>query len=32
MNLNPITRASMVNIDFIGIYPFIDDNGRISRL
>lgn len=31
-NLHPIIRASMVHIDFVGIHPFRDGNGRTSRL
>lgn len=31
-NLNPIERAAMVHIIFVGIHPFIDGNGRTSRL
>ncbi|WP_055669759.1 Fic family protein [Desnuesiella massiliensis] len=30
--LHPIERAAMVHIIFVGIYPFIDGNGRTSRL
>lgn len=30
--LHPIERASMVHIIFVGIHPFIDGNGRTSRL
>ncbi|MEG1278703.1 MAG: Fic family protein [Cellulosilyticaceae bacterium] len=32
MKLNPIERAAMVHIIFVGIHPFIDGNGRTSRL
>lgn len=31
-NLHPIERAAMVHIIFVGIHPFIDGNGRTSRL
>ena len=31
-NLHPIERASRVHVDFVGIHPFIDGNGRTSRL
>lgn len=31
-NLHPIIKASRVHIDFVGIHPFIDGNGRTSRL
>ncbi len=30
--LHPIERACRVHIDFVGIHPFIDGNGRTSRL
>lgn len=30
--LHPVERASMVHIIFVGIHPFIDGNGRTSRL
>ena len=30
--LHPIERASMIHIDFVGIHPFIDGNGRTARL
>lgn len=30
--LHPIERAAMVHIIFVGIHPFIDGNGRTSRL
>jgi len=30
--LHPIERACKVHVDFVGIHPFIDGNGRTSRL
>lgn len=30
--MHPIERASIVHIDFVGIHPFIDGNGRTARL
>ncbi|WP_180071931.1 Fic family protein [Acinetobacter sp. YH12200] len=30
--LHPVERAAKVHVDFVGIYPFIDANGRTSRL
>lgn len=30
--LHPIERAAMVHVIFVGIHPFIDGNGRTSRL
>ena len=30
--LHPIERAAKVHADFVGIHPFIDGNGRTSRL
>ena len=30
--LHPIIKASRVHIDFVEIHPFIDGNGRTSRL
>ena len=30
--LHPIKRAAKVHADFVGIHPFIDGNGRTSRL
>ncbi|OCR18420.1 cell filamentation protein Fic [Helicobacter pullorum] len=30
--LHPVIRASRVHIDFVGIHPFVDGNGRTSRL
>ena len=30
--LHPLERAAKVHADFVGIHPFIDGNGRISRL
>ena len=31
-NLHPIELAARVHVDFVGIHPFIDGNGRTSRL
>lgn len=31
-DLHPVVRASRVHIDLVGIHPFIDGNGRTSRL
>lgn len=31
-SLHPIERAAMVHIIFVGIHPFVDGNGRTSRL
>lgn len=31
-NLHPLERAAMVHIIFVGIHPFVDGNGRTSRL
>jgi Fic family protein len=31
-NLHPIERAALLHIIFVGIHPFIDGNGRTSRL
>ena len=30
--MHPIERAAKVHVDFVGIHPFIDGNGRTSRL
>ena len=30
--LHPFERATKVHADFMGIHPFIDGNGRTSRL
>ncbi|MCD9025095.1 Fic family protein [Cohnella silvisoli] len=30
--LHPVERAAIIHIDFVGIHPFIDGNGRTSRL
>ena len=32
LELHPIERAAIVHIKFVGIHPFIDGNGRASRL
>ena len=31
-NLHPLERASLLHIEFIKIHPFVDGNGRTSRL
>ncbi len=31
-NLHPVERAARVHVDFVGIHPFVDGNGRTSRL
>ncbi len=31
-NLHSVERAAKVHADFVGIHPFIDGNGRTSRL
>lgn len=31
-DLHPITRGAMLHVIFVGIHPFIDGNGRTSRL
>lgn len=31
-NLHPVKRAAKVHADFVGIHPFVDGNGRTSRL
>jgi Fic family protein len=31
-NLHPVELAARVHVDFVGIHPFIDGNGRTSRL
>lgn len=31
-NLHPVERAAMLHVIFVGIHPFIDGNGRTSRL
>ncbi|WP_026470179.1 Fic family protein [Alkanindiges illinoisensis] len=31
-HLHPVERAAYVHADFVGIHPFIDGNGRTSRL
>ena len=30
--LHPVERAARVHVDFVGIHPFVDGNGRTSRL
>jgi len=30
--LHPIERAARIHVDFVGIHPFVDGNGRTSRL
>lgn len=30
--LHPIERASIIHVEFVGIHPFIDGNGRTARL
>ncbi len=32
MNMHPVERAARVHVDFVGIHPFVDGNGRTSRL
>jgi Fic family protein len=32
LGMHPIERAAFVHADFVGIHPFIDGNGRTSRL
>lgn len=32
MNLHPVERAARVHSDFVKIHPFVDGNGRTSRL
>lgn len=31
-NMHPVLKAAKVHVDFVGIHPFIDGNGRVSRL
>lgn len=31
-NFHPIEHAARVHVDFVGIHPFVDGNGRTSRL
>lgn len=31
-SLHPVERAARVHVDFVGIHPFVDGNGRTSRL
>jgi len=30
--LHPLERAARLHVDFVGIHPFVDGNGRIARL
>jgi len=30
--LHPVERAARLHVDFVGIHPFVDGNGRTSRL
>ena len=30
--MHPVERAARVHVDFVGIHPFVDGNGRTSRL
>lgn len=30
--MHPIERAAMLHVIFVGIHPFVDGNGRTSRL
>jgi Fic family protein len=30
--LHPVERAARIHVDFVGIHPFVDGNGRTSRL
>jgi Fic family protein len=32
MRMHPVERAARVHVDFVGIHPFVDGNGRTSRL
>jgi len=31
-NFHPVEQAARVHVDFVGIHPFVDGNGRTSRL
>lgn len=31
-NMHPVLKAAKIHVDFVGIHPFIDGNGRVSRL
>ena len=31
-NLHPLQRAAHLHVDFVGIHPFVDGNGRTARL
>lgn len=31
-DLHPLTRAARLHVDFVGIHPFVDGNGRAARL
>lgn len=32
MTLHPVELAVFVHIEFVGIHPFVDGNGRTARL
>ena len=31
-NLHPLQRAARLHVDFVGVHPFVDGNGRTARL